>query len=232
MHGSVSRVAVAVVGLSIAAPVAQAQNLLPNGSFSDLFLLQGWSVSEGAIWSPVDVDEVPNSGSLRVSNTTPNTASGADSVCFPAEPDTVYRIAASVLWLDLESSADGRVQLRLHFRTGPNCTGGGFADGFSDAVEADSWQRVQALVAAPAGTVSASASLWNWRDGDSGIFISYFDDAEVVAVPEPEAGALALSAFTIVAAVACRRRIRCFGDVPRSDEGNAGRSIVQTTRSG
>jgi hypothetical protein len=211
MRALVFRIAVSVAGIAVASPVAQAQNLLPNGSFSEFFMLQGWPVLDDATWSSVDVDEVPNSGSLRVSNTTPNIAKGADSVCFPAEPDTVYRIAASVLWLDLESSADGRVQLRLYFRTGPNCTGGGFAGGFFDAVEADSWQRVQALVVAPAGTVSASAHLWNWRDGNSGIFISYFDVVEVVAVPEPDASALALGGLVGVAAIARRRAARGAG---------------------
>ncbi len=205
MHGLVSRIAVAMVGILVAAPVVQAQNLLPNGSFSELFMLQGWpGLDDGATWSSsVDVDGVPNSGSLRVSNTSTG-GGGANSVCFPAEPDTVYRIAASVLWLDLESSADGRVQLRLLFTKGPNCTGDGFAGGFLEAVEPDSWQRIQTLVNSPAGTVSASAHLWNWRDGDSGTFISYFDDAQVVPVPEPEASALAMGALAAAAAIARR----------------------------
>jgi hypothetical protein len=208
MRALVFRIAVSMVGIAVAAPGVQAQNLLPNGSFSEFFMLQGWPGLDDATWSSIDVDEVPNSGSLRVSNATPNTANGADSVCFPAEPAIVYRIAASVLWLDPESSADGVVQLRLEFATGPNCTNVSFAGGFYDAVEADSWQRVQALVTAPAGTVSASASLWNWRDGNSGVFISYFDDAEVVAVPEPEASAFALGALAGVGVIA-RRRAAC-----------------------
>jgi hypothetical protein len=202
MIPSTSRIAAAlVVAVVAAAPAARAQNLLPNGSFPELFMLEGWPQLESATWSAIDADEVANSGSLRVANAADVSAKGANSDCFPAEGDTLYRIAASVLWLDAESSADGDVQVRLSFYASSNCTGGVFAKGGLQTVAADSWQRVQALVVSPPGTLSGQASLWNWRDGSSGTFVSYFDDAEVVSLPEPAGSALAMGVLAALAAI-------------------------------
>jgi hypothetical protein len=139
---------------------AQAQNLSPNASFSSLFMLDGWTVSSGTAWSSIDSDEVPNSGSVRVPNAVDSVAKGTQSMCLPVEEQTNYRVAASALWLDAESSA--------------------------------------------------TVNLWTWKDPGAGNFVAYFDEAELVSLPEPDASLLAIGA---VATLACSR----LGSDRRSD---------------
>jgi hypothetical protein len=201
-----TRLAVVVaLAMILAAPGAHAQNLIPNSSFSSLFMLEGWPVSDGGAWSAIDSDEVPNSGSVRVVNSVASIAKGVVSVCLPTEAMTQYRVGALALWLDAESSATGNVHLRVEFYPNGTCqSGGSFADGTGLVpIGSDVWQRVQTVVTSPAGSTSATVDLWTWKDPGAGNFIAYFDEVELVALPEPNASVLALAA--LMGLVACSR---------------------------
>jgi hypothetical protein len=196
--------AVVVALTAFLASGAGAQNLIPNGSFSSLFMLEGWPVVVGATWSSIDSAEVPNSGSVRVANSTQGTNSGVDSVCLPTEELTQYRVGALALWLDAESTTTGAVHLRVEFYQNGTCqSGGSFSDGTGLLpIESDAWQRVETVVTSPAGSTSARVDLWTWKDPGAGTFIAYFDDAELVSLPEPDANLLAIGA---VVGLACSR---------------------------
>lgn len=194
----------------LAAPGARAQNLIPNASFSSLFLLEGWPVVDGAAWSAIDSDEVPNSGSVRVVNPTAGFAKGVTSVCLPTEEMTQYRVGALALWLEAESSATGKVHLRVEFYQNGTClSGGSFADGTGVVpIGSDTWQRVETVVTSPAGSTSATVDVWNWKDPGAGNFIAYFDEVELVSLPEPNASVLALGSVAILASLRLRREAR------------------------
>lgn len=198
----------ALAALLAVAP-ARAQNLIPNPSFPDLAMLLGWDHQGVSTWSDIDAAEVANSGSVRVVRTS-NAGLGPDSDCVPVEGDMRYRLAASALWLDAESSADGDVQVRVEFHQGTAC--GSFASSRGTGlrtIEPDAWQRVEAFVNSPANAESALVNLWGWRAGGSGTFVAYFDDVELVTVPEAGGGlASAAAAASLAGCARARRRTR------------------------
>lgn len=194
--------AAALAALVDAAP-AGAQNLIPNPTFSDLFTLLGWDDVGVASWSEIDAAELPNSGSVRVVRSSSG-GTGPISDCIPVEPDTRYRLAASALWIDAESSAEGTVQLRIQFHQEASCAGTFLPLGTGQVATApDEWQRIETVVDSPAGADAALVSLWAWRESPSGTFVAYFDDVELVAVPEPSGVAVGA-----VAALALGHRAR------------------------
>ena len=204
MRGRLFRVGAAVAAAILCGMPAGAQNLIPNGSFPSLFMLDGWEPYSGATWSAIDIDELANSGSFRV----PRTNIGGDgpvSGCLPIEENMRYRVGGSALWIDAES-VSGSVQLRLSFFQGSACDGFPSGNGGTgvQAIEADSWHRIQALADSSAGERSAKLDLWGWRTPESGTFVAYFDDLELVPVPEPNANAAALLAL---AGLAVTRRM-------------------------
>ncbi len=204
MRGRPFRVGAAVAAVILCGMPAGAQNLIPNGSFPSLFMLDGWEPYSDATWSAIDIDELANSGSVRVPRTS-SSGDGPVSGCLPIEENTRYRVGGSALWIDAES-VSGRVQLRLSFFQGGACDGFSSGNGGTGAlaIEADSWHRIQALVDSSAGERSAKLDLWGWRTPESGIFVAYFDDLELVPVPEPNANVAALRAL---AGLAVTRRM-------------------------
>lgn len=190
------RLAVFVALTAFLAAPARAQNLIPNSTFSSLFMLVGWPVSDGGTWSTIDSAEVLNSGSVRVVSPVASYGYGVTSVCLPTDEVTQYRVGALALWLDAESSATGKVTVRVEFYQDANCqSGGSFAGGTGVVpIGSDVWQRVEAVVTSPAGSTSATVDLWAWKDPGAGSFIAYFDDAELVSLPEPDASVLAIGA--------------------------------------
>jgi hypothetical protein len=192
------------MGALLVAAGAQAQNLIPNCSFSSLFMLDGWPEVDEAAWSPIDSDDVPNSGSVRIVNSVAGNSKGVESECIPTQELTQYRVGALALWLDAESSATGAVHLRVEFYESASCGPGGLFGAGSGLqhIEADVWKRVETVVTSPAGFASAKVDLWSWKDPGTGNFIAYFDEAELVSLPEPDASLLAIGA---VATLACSR---------------------------
>ncbi len=203
-RGAARIAVVATLLMLLVASDARAQNLLPNSTFSSLFMLSGWPTQLGSSWSSIDSEEVPNSGSVRVSNATNSTNRGIDSDCLPTEEGHDYLVAASALWLDAESSANGKVQLRVEFYPNAICEFDGSFSGGSGLVPipSDSWQHVETVIAAPAGYFSAEVNLWTWKDDGAGTFIAYFDNAELVSLPEPDATVLGIGAVAALVRLA------------------------------
>lgn len=199
-----------LLALLLVAPDAHAQNLIPNPSFSDLFMLDGWSedVSTDSSWSSIDADEVANSGSVRIENSFESNGHGVTSACMPVEAGDRYRVAARTLWLDAESSTDGGVQARLGFYQTGSCTTALTFGGTGRVYTApDDWQSIQGSKVAPAGAQSAQVDLWAWNVAGGGTFVAYFDEVELVSLPEPD-GALAAACAAATLAACARARSR------------------------
>ncbi len=161
------------------------------------------------MWSSIDSNEVPNSGSVRVPNSQNFVAHGIESVCLPIEAGNAYRVAASALWIDAESSMTGAVQLRVEFYQNGSCQPGGsrFADSTGlVSIASDAWRHVEVVLTAPAGSSSATVNLWNWKDTGAGTFVAYFDDAELVSLPEPNESLLGIEAVASLSGLRSRRR--------------------------
>ena len=199
------------LALLLVALDARAQNLIPNPSFSDLFMLDGWSEDTPAdsSWSSIDADEVANSGSVRIQNSFESNGHGVTSACMPVEAGELYRVAASTLWFDAESTTDGGVQARLGFYQTAGCTTALTFGGTGRVTTApDDWRSIQASKLAPAGAQSALVDLWAWNVGGGGTFVAYFDEVELVSLPEPNAALAAACAVAMLAAIGADARAR------------------------
>ncbi len=106
----------------LAASPTVAGNLLTNRDF-DVDLSGWWSIGQ---WDPADATCLPDSGSVRWTNTSPST-SGAMFLhqCVELPPGTPPVLEArSWMWIPSGQSGGGYAQLGVWFFDGPGCTGG------------------------------------------------------------------------------------------------------------
>jgi hypothetical protein len=173
-----------VLGLAAAslAATAGAQNLLTNGTFN--VNISGWTQevqgTGGAVFVPVDADGSPSSGSMEITNI----SSGAGlnilfTQCHSATAGTSYDYGGKVLAAPPPPA--GKFYVLLNFYANSNCSGSGIsAAGGSDRLDftaTGSWQGLTRTgLVAPAGTLSASITLGNFKTGAGGSTISDFDD--------------------------------------------------------
>jgi hypothetical protein len=186
--------------------LGSAQNLIPFPSFdSSSDLTNGWgNLGAGEVWSSIDVDSSPTSGSLLIIN---DLGAGAGvlvfSPCIAVSEGQLYRYGA---WYFMQvfqpGSGFGQVALQWYDSCGGSFLGGDVA--VTSTVEGD-WTQLDADVVAPAGAGGVRLQLINGKStGNQGEQREiYFDE---VFLPEPGAAAAGLS--VIFALTLLRRRLR------------------------
>lgn len=187
-------------------------NRLENGSFSEGGGLSGWGDGDGdlspvdAVWSPIDADDDPMSGSARLLDAGGNATGASTRQCVPIAPGP-FTLAASMLVPGGTNGAGG-MQATLAWFAADSCGGaplGAMTLRAPTPTPPDVWQVVHAAVEAPIGTRSALATLSATRAAETP-FAAHFDDVELRLVPEPAAAAFA--AVASLGLLRFRRRAR------------------------
>lgn len=162
--------------------------LVDNPSFSSD--VSGWSTSGGAelAWSKKNALEDANSGSARLTDSTPAVSAPRASAfqCVPVDGDSLI-----VAWANafVEVSVDGdeqaEAELEVTFVDGDDCNGttSGYFETPPTSVTGG-WTVVQAGALAPASTRSVSVALVGVKAPDATLSV-YFDNVMVKAVPSP-----------------------------------------------
>ena len=183
---------------------AQAGNLVPAPSFdTELEFLANWeNLSAGDVWTSLDFEDNPSSGSVRINDDIPGADTGMAviSPCLPVTPGTIYQFSA---WQFTPSPQPvvGYAALFLEWRD--SCPSGalvGFPTVTSDVTLA--WTFFSAVAPAPVSAHGARLWLSAVRTPASGTFSVYFDQA---FVPEPGREAAAVTAAASLAFVRRRR---------------------------
>jgi hypothetical protein len=171
--------ALAVVSMPTA---ALGQNLVANPQFdSDV---SDWATNATASieWSPADADGSPSSGSALVTNlsTTANDSTGAYQCVDGIMGEAPYRVAAEVM-VPGGQVETGFAHLLVQWYSGPGCSG--FLDlAVTPGVPTttpDAWYAIHTFAVAPVGAQSARLRLSIWKNEDSGMLQSHFDNVEL-----------------------------------------------------
>lgn len=159
-----------------------AQNLLTNGSFD--VNLSGWTQlfqgTGGGVFSPLDADGSPSSGSMELTNTSAGAGLNVFfTQCHSATAGTSYDYGGKVRAAPPPPS--GKFYVLLNFYANSTCSGSGIGGaGGSDRLDftpSGSWQGLSRTgLIAPAGTSSVSITLGNFKDIAGASTISNFDD--------------------------------------------------------
>jgi len=153
---------VSCLALGLAASPASAQNLLANGAFeSDL---NGWAViNDGSNvatqWDSRDAGGSPSSGSVSVTNLTPDSGVLFDGVfqCLEIVPGGRYRLRGDVL-LPSGQSADGWGEISAFYHRDEDCRGFISATSLTTQ-ERGSWQQLLMDETVPSDARSVRISL-------------------------------------------------------------------------
>jgi hypothetical protein len=165
------------------APLARAQNLLPNAGFNAD--ISGWiQVVSGDIsvsWNSLDAKESSGSGSLRMTNTSPVDNAGYNyfGFCVPVAAGQSYHTGASYFFPGGQAR-DAGFEAFAWFYSSPDCSGTFLSQTYAVLTPAavDTWQRLDTQpVAAPAGAVAAFAGFGFRKFGNGGSVIGNLDDA-------------------------------------------------------
>lgn len=192
------------------AGAAAAQNLIVDGTFDtpdSLAVLGSWDNISGAkVWSSLDVDDDPNSGSVAITNAGGGQTSVFISQCIPVVGGEIYTYGAS--HLSSGENATGRADVGILYYDAADCPQSGpltFATTSGLATEV--WSDLQGSLEAPANALSASLSLIAFKTGGtaSDPWVVNFDDASVT-LPEP--GTASAGAAVLAALALQRRRVR------------------------
>ena len=193
------------LGIGSAADPASAQNLIANADFSSAEQLTGWI--ENGVWSPLDWEGDPASGSALNSNSCPFV--GCSSLvrqCVPVTAGERYRVEARVR---IEpGQVSGNVLLRVSWRSASVCYPAAPAVGqsvISVPAVTGQWQLVGGTFAAPAGAQGADLQLAVLKDSGSGNLAARFD---ATYLPEAEITVAAPAALAALAISRLRRRRR------------------------
>jgi hypothetical protein len=191
------------LGLGPAAGPAKAQNGIVNADFDVADQLTGWI--ENGVWSPIDWEGLPDSGSVLNSNSCPFV--GCSSLvrqCVPVTEGERYRVEARVRVDPGQPSGD--VLLRVSWRSASACYPAAPAvdqSVISVAAATGEWELVGGTFTAPAGAQGADLQLAVLKDSASGSLAARFD---AVSVPEAEVVVAAPAALAALAVIRLLRR--------------------------
>lgn len=184
---------------------AEAANLIAAPSFNTEFEFLGYweNLVAGDVWTTLDFEDDPFSGSMAINNEIAGAGIGAavTSPCLPVTPGAIYRFSA---WQFTPSPqlVDGFAQIFLQWRDA--CPSGALG-GISTAASSDAtlaWTFFSGEALAPVGANGASLWLIAVKTLAGGTFSVYFDEA---FVPEPEESASVFAAAASLAALWRRR---------------------------
>jgi len=191
-----------------------AQNLVPFSSFdTSADLANGWgNLGPGKVWSSVDVDDSPSSGSLLIINDLPaGTGALVSSSCIPVVEGGAYEYSAWYFMQFLQpGSGYAQVQLQWLDLCGGTFVGGDLLD---TAVVEGEWTEITGPVVVPPGVTGVRILLVNGKTaGNQGEDRDvYFDE---IFLPEPDAATAGLAAVILLT----RLRSRAGGRRRRSGE--------------
>jgi hypothetical protein len=194
---------VLVAALAFAASARAQDNLVVNGDFATD--LAGWDDIDVETWSPTDVAEDPESGSIQIPNASGPQSGVYAQQCIPVDPGETYTFGASSFASGDEVTGEARIDLR--FWTSANCSTGDLTLHRLADDTIGEWIDQEDSAVAPQNAQSASLSLVAFKLTGN-LFLPFtvnFDDAHVV-VPEPAASAAALAALAALASVRSHRR--------------------------
>jgi hypothetical protein len=202
--------------LAFVASDAAAVNLAQNASFDSTILF--WDDPNNVVelvWSPLDADGSPTSGSIQI--TTTNTSGGATGALQCVEPGSVD---VEVLRADLRLPEQGAVdpvygQIFVTYYSVPGC-GTGYIEtsDFPGIPEGTDWTTLEAALTPPGGTQSIRIWLTLAYQTNPSPLVVYADN---VYLPEP-AGAewAALLGIGLVGAAQRRTNRRMARTIARS----------------
>ncbi len=159
--------------------VAEGQNLVTNSGFdSDV---TGWSVwpTASIVWSPLDADANPASGSALVTNlsTTPGDGTGTKQCIEGLVGGQTYRVAADILVPGGQSNTGSAYLLvQWSFQTGCSELSDFFLSPAITTSTPDVWNTSVASGEAPPGTQSARLTLSIFKTQNSGTLDANFDN--------------------------------------------------------
>lgn len=188
--------------LALVASEAAAQNLVVNGDFDTD--LDGWT-NVGApqsIWDEFDEFEDPNSGSLRIVNSSSAGTTTVVRQCALAEADREFQVGFT--HVTFPDGAEGAARMRLIWYANSTCEGATSGIEILDSSIAGPWTRVEEIVTSPPATQSVLIELGARKTAGSASndYRVYFDE---IYVPEPGASA-SIAAIFALAHMAQRRR--------------------------
>jgi len=196
-----------VAALAGAAPLP---NLLPNGNFDALDMLDGWENTGDQTtvvrWSMDDRNGDPNSGSVVIEpGTTPSATLGIWS-CVPAGANVEYLYSASI-FVPLGVANDFVARVWVQWYDSPDCaeTGSDLGNSpFEFPIGLGAWSDVANTATSPPGTLGALMRLDTQTGAVPGVGdLACFDQ---VFLPEPAAAHLLAGALASVLTLAARRR--------------------------
>jgi len=194
--------------LLIHAPLASAQNLIPFANFdmsSDL--VDGWgNLGAGKVWSSVDVDGSPSSGSLLLINDKAAlTGILVFSGCVNVNPGQTYDFGAWY-FMQIFQPGSGSAQVQVNWY---DLCGGSFVGNteMETSTTEGVWVQIVGQAVAPNNASGARLQLINAKSsGNPGEEREIFFDA--VFLPEPGGAAAGLTAVLSLALVQRRTRWR------------------------
>ena len=204
---SAARCAVSLLALGFAGTAA-AQNLISQGTFdtpASLEVPTPWNnISASKVWSSLDVDDDPSSGSVAISNSAAGQTGVFISQCLPVTGGEIYTYGAA--HLSTGDNTTGNADVGIVYYSVADCQSGPLTFDTTSGAATDVWVDLQGSLEAPANALSASLTLTAFKTGGNvnDPWVVNFDDAEVI-LPEPGAGSVGAVAL---AALVLQRRLR------------------------
>ena len=170
--------------LALAATPLHAQNLVFNGRFNVVQLLDGWEDSTDPdmtlAWTALDANASATSGSMRVTNTAPGQNMGVTAAqCIPAYAGLGHSVGGKVrIPSGSEQSINNRAVMSLRWYSDPECTVsiGGVITANGSPTSFDVWVTQSMTATAPAGARSVEVRALVTKYTAGGSFVAQFDD--------------------------------------------------------
>lgn len=166
-----------LVALSGGAHPAGAENLLVNPGFHTS--LVGWAVGNTLqAWSPLDVDEDPNSGSARgVINQDPGPFTGVSfRQCVAVNDATEYKIGVFAL-VPPGQARTGSANAGAYFYANGTCSGAADIVPLGSVTALGAWTEISEMLTPPPGSGSVALLLSITKIEPGGHIVAHFDDA-------------------------------------------------------
>jgi hypothetical protein len=172
----------------VSASTAEAQNVIPNGTFDTD--LSDWLFIENETWSEDDADGSAESGSAEIAVTGSAPTTDGLVACVPIEQGREYQFGAAVKILS-QDGASGDVRVGFVWQVNTQCT-----EALNDTphllsltTTGGDWERLEGSVVAPVGAIAAGFLLQTRKlgGGDSSTLTGRFDNvvAWLVACGDP-----------------------------------------------
>jgi len=147
--------------------------LLANPDFDDTLQLASWGAIDPGVppeWIPIDVDEVPNSGSALIENPYAGgvEATGLESECVPVTQGADYEWSSWGVRANSERGQRSHLLVGVAWYADPGCNGAEFQQAMaSQSLNSGKWTEVAGRATAPPGSVGAVVRVMTLMDAVS-----------------------------------------------------------------